>query len=101
MSQKNEVSLIRKNYCKLVEVISEPAKLAAKLYSAELITAEMRDSAMNESHPACGRIIKLVSAVEGQIKAFPEENFRKFVNILCEENCYQQLARSIHPELGR
>ena len=101
MPQRNEVSQIRQNYCKLVEVISEPAKLAAKLYSAELITAEMRDSAVNESHPSCGRTMRLVSAVEGQIKAFPDENFRKFLKILCEESCYQQLAKSIHPELGK
>ena len=96
-----EEKKIRTYYCKLVEVISEPAKFAAKLYSANLISAGLRDEAMNECQPSCSRVMKLVSTVENMIKVFPKENFRKFLKILCEESCYQMLARSIHHELGR
>ena len=98
---KDEITRIQENFCKLIEAISEPAKFAARLYSAKLITSEMRDNAMNENQPSCGRIMKLISAVEAQIKAFPEENFGKFVRTLCEEDCYQMLARSLHAELGK
>ena len=93
--------MFQNSYCRIVETISEPEMFAARLYSAQLITPEMRDKALNEQHSPQSRTMKLVSAVEVQIRASPKENFKKFVRVLSEDKCYQSLARFLDAKLGR
>lgn len=61
----------------------------------------MRDTAANDFHPPCKRALQLLSAVEIQIKLYPAQNFPKFIKILCEEECYYLLAKSLCPKLGK
>ena len=97
-----EEIIFRENYCKLVKTISEPDKFAAQLYAANLVTAQKRDEVINKSHESpCSRVMRLMSATEIAIKHLPEENFRKFIKVLCEESSYESLARLMHSDLGR
>ncbi len=101
VDDNDKAAVFQRNFCKLAQGITNPATFSAKLYAARLITAEVRDYAANECSQSCTRVLRLLSAVEVQIKLFPVQNFPLFVKILCEEGCYYLLAKSLCPKLGK
>ncbi len=90
VDDNDKAAVFQRNCYKLAQGITNPATFGAKLYAARLITAEVRDYAAFS--PSCKRVLRLLSAVEVQIKLFPVQNFPQFVKILCEEGCYYLLA---------
>ncbi len=101
IDDKDEAAVFRRNFFNLAQGITYPTTFGERLQDVGLVTAEVRDNAANDFHPSCKRALQLLSAVEAQIKLFPAQNFPKFIKILCEEECYYLLAKSLCPKLGK
>ena len=85
----------QKCFAALSNGISDPGWLASELYSREMISSNLRQEAQLETLPAPTRTIKLLLAVENQIKTSPTSKFRNFLYILHSEPSLEHLARKL------
>ena len=79
-----EYQSFKRHFADLSESIQDPATLASRLYSADMLSRERRNNISSLQLPV-EQIGQLLDAVEGQIKV-DSRNFYKFVDVLEEES---------------
>ena len=82
------------NYDTLVDGIQSPAALAGKLFSKEMITAEILDNVGNVGIKKVTRTSELLAAVRSKLMSEPA-SFHVFVQVIKEEPAYQDIARKM------
>ena len=98
--EPSEIVRFQDNFARICDGITNPEMFAARLFSAHLITDEVRQQADLPCFTPCCRVIKLVSAVLAQIKINPSESLRKFIAVLREDPCYESLAAKLDTKNG-
>lgn len=99
-NEPSEIIRFQDNFSKLCEGITNPEMFAARLFSAHLITDEVRQQADLQCLTPCCRVLKLLSAVQSQIKVSPAESLRKFIAVLREDPCHEVLATRLDKQNG-
>ena len=89
-----EQQAFRKVYGELVEAIQDPVHLAGNLYSAGLIQMAVRTEMTTLGVSRIDKNEKLLTAVESQIKATPQE-FARFLSVLSRDSSMEPLVEKL------
>ena len=84
----------RDNYDALVDGIQSPAKLADKLFSRELITAEILDNVGDNTTKRLAANRELLAAVRRKLTLEPDI-FDVFVAVIKAESVYEAIAQKL------
>ena len=93
-----EYRVFKKYFADLSECIQNPATLAGRLYSADLLSRDTKRTIYLLERPA-QQITELLDAVEGQIRLDPQ-NFYKFVDVLEKDRPMQHLCDKLRSTCG-
>ena len=93
-----EYRAFQKYFDDLLESIQNPPTLSARLFSAKLLTKEVRRTICSLEKPMQQRT-ELLDAVERQIEAVPH-NFYKFVEALEKDAPMQHLCDKLRDTCG-
>ena len=84
----------RDNYGALVDGIQSPAELADKLFSREMITAEILDNVGDNATKRLAANRELLAAVRRKLTLEPD-SFHVFVAVIKEESVYEVIAQKL------
>ena len=93
-----EYRAFQKHFGDLFESIQNPPTLSARLFSAELLTGDVRRTICSLEKPT-QQLTELLDAVEGQIKV-DLHNFYKFVEALEKDAPMQHLCDKLRDTCG-
>ena len=90
-----EAKTMRKHYADLTQAIQDPLRLAAKLYSENVIARNVLDSTIESPHTKVEKAMYLLQAVSDQIAINPKD-FHCFLNVLKKDSSLQAAAELIN-----
>ena len=86
-----EAKTMRKHYADLTQAIQDPLRLAANLYSENLIARNVLDSTIESPHTKVEKTMHLLQAVSDQIANNPED-FHSFLAVLRKDSSLEVTA---------
>ena len=90
-----EAKTMRKHYADLTQAIQDPLRLAAKLYSENVIARNVLDSTIESPHTKVEKTMHLLQAVSDQIAINPQD-FNCFLTVLKKDPSLQAAAELIN-----